>query len=55
MINTASIKKALLNLNALLRIKSKRRVNFEESTISGIVFSMNRPIQLFALLESYYK
>ena len=49
-------KKIAINILALfrselLRFKKNKQINL----IEGIIFSKDRPIQLFALLESYYK
>ena len=49
------IKKILLNISVIFRILFYGIFNKgNEFSITGIVFSMDRPIQLFALLESYY-
>ena len=49
------ITKILWNLKVLIRIQLKKASNVKDCRVTGIVFSMDRPIQLFALLESYYK
>lgn len=55
MSNLLFIYKGLLNLYVFFKIAFKRnQVNLNKDSINGIVFSMNRPLQLFALLESYY-
>ena len=49
-------KKIILNLKVIYNIVIGNLQKKEyKDTIEGIVFSKDRPIQLFALLESYYK
>ena len=57
MINIQSIIKTQLNINVFFKILFKKisTTNNNNNFIEGIVFSMDRPIQLFALLESYYE
>ena len=50
-----NLRKLLLNIKVFLKIILFRKLYSDVNKISGIVFSMDRPIQLFALLESYYK
>jgi hypothetical protein len=46
--------KAVLNIQAIVIISYKNIFNSNKSGVNGIVFSMDRPIQLHALLSSYY-
>jgi len=58
MINIKVINKILLNIKVFLRIKFNvitNNNNNNNNNIEGIVFSKDRPIQLFSLLESYYR
>ena len=50
-----NLRKLLLNIKVFFKIILFRKLYSYVNKISGIVFSMDRPIQLFALLESYYK
>jgi hypothetical protein len=45
-------KQLLLNIKLITKLSFVR--NSKDLSIEGIVFSMDRPMQLFALLESYY-
>lgn len=50
------VKKIVLNFKVIYKILiSTLQKNRNNKSIEGIVFSMDRPIQLFSLLESYYK
>ena len=46
--------KIILYLRVFLKIR-KNSSGKKEGTIEGIIFSKDRPMQLFSLLESYYK
>lgn len=49
-----NLKKGCLNIKVAYSILRKSRFE-NNSSVAGIVFSMDRPMQLFALLESYYR
>lgn len=51
----SNINKVYLNIKAVARILAYKFVHSENENINGIVFSMDRPLQLYALLESYFR
>ena len=49
------LKKIVINVRAILILYFDKIYNRSKlNTIQGVVFSMDRPLQLFSLLESYY-